>query len=63
MEGVGAHGCEYMTGGKVIVLGTIGKNFGAGMSGGIAYLYKTQENLEAMINFEMLEFDERNNFV
>lgn len=58
VEGVGAHGCEYMTGGKVLILGTIGKNFGAGMSGGIAYLFKTQKNLEAMINFEMLEIDE-----
>ena len=39
VEGVGAHGCEYMTGGKVVVLGPTGINFAAGMSGGIAYLY------------------------
>lgn len=58
VEGVGAHGCEYMTGGKVIVLGTIGRNFGAGMSGGIAYLFKNQKNIENAINFEMLEIDE-----
>ena len=39
VEGVGDHGCEYMTGGKVVVLGKTGRNFGAGMSGGIAYVY------------------------
>ena len=38
VEGVGDHGCEYMTGGSVVVLGTTGKNFAAGMSGGIAYV-------------------------
>lgn len=37
-QGVGDHGCEYMTGGKVIILGPVGRNFGAGMSGGIAYV-------------------------
>ena len=40
VEGIGDHGCEYMTGGAVLVLGKIGRNFGAGMSGGIAYIYK-----------------------
>ncbi|MEJ7722447.1 MAG: hypothetical protein WKF58_19355 [Ilumatobacteraceae bacterium] len=39
VEGVGDHGCEYMTGGRVVVLGSTGRNFGAGMSGGIAYVY------------------------
>jgi glutamate synthase domain-containing protein 3 len=39
VEGVGQHGCEYMTGGTVLVLGTAGRNFGAGMTGGVAYLY------------------------
>ncbi|GER69682.1 glutamate synthase [NADPH] large chain [Weizmannia acidilactici] len=39
VEGIGDHGCEYMTGGRVVVLGSIGKNFAAGMSGGIAYIY------------------------
>jgi len=58
VEGVGAHGCEYMTGGKVIVLGTIERNFGAGMSGGIAYLFKNQNKIENFINYEMLETDE-----
>ena len=38
VEGVGDHGCEYMTGGRVVVLGQVGKNFAAGMSGGIAYV-------------------------
>ena len=38
VEGVGDHGCEYMTGGRVVVIGKIGKNFAAGMSGGIAYV-------------------------
>ncbi len=39
VEGVGDHGCEYMTGGRVVVLGRTGRNFAAGMSGGIAYVY------------------------
>merc|ERR1712146_396744 len=39
VEGVGDHGCEYMTGGRVVVLGSTGRNFAAGMSGGIAYVY------------------------
>ncbi|GLB47641.1 glutamate synthase large subunit [Neptunitalea lumnitzerae] len=56
-EGIGAHGCEYMTGGRVIILGTIGRNFGAGMSGGIAYVLKNQENFEDMLNMEMIEYD------
>lgn len=38
IEGVGDHGCEYMTGGRVVILGATGRNFGAGMSGGIAYI-------------------------
>ncbi len=42
VEGVGAHGCEYMTGGVVVVLGSVGRNFGAGMSGGVAYLLDAQ---------------------
>ena len=43
VEGVGDHGCEYMTGGSAIILGEIGRNFAAGMSGGTAYIYKTQK--------------------
>ena len=39
VEGVGDHGCEYMTGGRVVILGETGRNFAAGMSGGVAYVY------------------------
>lgn len=49
VEGVGNHGCEYMTGGKVVILGEIGENFGAGMSGGIAYIQNSPE-LESRLN-------------
>ena len=45
VEGVGDHGCEYMTGGRVMILGDTGRNFAAGMSGGIAYVYDVKENL------------------
>ena len=48
VEGIGEHGCEYMTGGRVIVLGTIGRNFAAGMSGGIAYIYRSQPEYREM---------------
>ncbi len=48
VEGVGDHGCEYMTGGKVVILGTTGRNFAAGMSGGIAYIYDTKGNFETL---------------
>ena len=52
VEGVGAHGCEYMTGGAVVVLGRVGWNFGAGMSGGEAFILKDQPDLEAHLNAE-----------
>ncbi len=48
VEGVGDHGCEYMTGGVAVVLGPTGKNFGAGMSGGIAYVYDAQNKFKAL---------------
>ncbi|MEA3433131.1 MAG: glutamate synthase large subunit, partial [Campylobacterota bacterium] len=54
---IGDHGCEYMTGGRVIVLGEIGKNFAAGMSGGIAYIYDEHNNLSQRINDEMVDLD------
>ncbi|ADL52365.1 glutamate synthase large subunit [Clostridium cellulovorans] len=54
VEGVGDHGCEYMTGGKVVVLGTIGRNFGAGMSGGIAYILDEENSFKEKINEEMV---------
>ena len=47
VEGVGDHGCEYMTGGRVVVLGPTGRNFAAGMSGGIAYVYDADRALRA----------------
>lgn len=58
VEGVGDHGCEYMTGGRVVILGEVGKNFGAGMSGGIAYvLADDKEEFKAICNDEMIEFE------
>ena len=60
VEGVGAHGCEYMTGGKVVVLGKTGINFAAGMSGGVAYLYKEDENFRININEDMVLLEELN---
>ncbi len=54
VEGVGDHGCEYMTGGKVIILGETGKNFAAGMSGGIAYIFDVKKTFEEKVNPEMV---------
>ncbi|WP_117592030.1 glutamate synthase large subunit [Haloprofundus halophilus] len=54
VEGVGDHGCEYMTGGVVAVLGGTGRNFAAGMSGGVAYVYDPDEELAAKANTEMV---------
>ena len=50
VEGCGAHGCEYMTGGTAIVLGQIGDNFGAGMTGGMAFVYDKENNFENFVN-------------
>jgi glutamate synthase domain-containing protein 3 len=50
VEGVGDHGCEYMTGGVAVVLGGTGKNFGAGMSGGVAYVYDPQDKFKSLCN-------------
>src|SRR5207249_4108494 len=50
VEGVGDHGCEYMTGGRVVVLGSTGRNFAAGMSGGIAYVYDADKRLKTRCN-------------
>jgi glutamate synthase domain-containing protein 2/glutamate synthase domain-containing protein 1/glutamate synthase domain-containing protein 3 len=58
VEGVGDHGCEYMTGGKVIVLGRTGRNFAAGMSGGIAYVYDVDRRFEGRCNLELVELEE-----
>ena len=57
VEGVGDHGCEYMTGGKVIVLGGSGKNFAAGMSGGIAYVLDEKGIFEGNCNTEMVDLE------
>jgi glutamate synthase (NADPH/NADH) large chain len=57
VEGVGDHGCEYMTGGVAVILGDTGRNFAAGMSGGIAYVYDVQGKFASMCNKEMVELD------
>jgi glutamate synthase (NADPH/NADH) large chain len=54
VEGVGDHGCEYMTGGVVVVLGDIGRNFAAGMSGGVAYVYDPQRRFASLCNTAMV---------
>lgn len=55
VEGVGDHCCEYMTGGRVVVLGPIGRNFAAGMSGGVAYVWNPSGNFDFYCNMEMVE--------
>ncbi len=54
VEGVGDHGCEYMTGGKVLIIGKTGKNFAAGMSGGVAYVLDEDNDLYLSLNKEMV---------
>ena len=58
VEGVGDHGCEYMTGGRVVVIGSTGKNFAAGMSGGVAYVLDEHRDLYTKLNKEMVLFSE-----
>jgi glutamate synthase (NADPH) large chain len=60
VEGVGDHGCEYMTGGKAVILGATGRNFGAGMSGGIAYVWDVQKTFASNCNPEMIDLDPMN---
>ncbi|MGE4568486.1 MAG: glutamate synthase large subunit [Bacteroidales bacterium] len=55
VEGVGDHGCEYMTGGRAVILGAVGRNFAAGMSGGIAYVYDPTGRFDYFCNMEMVE--------
>ncbi|OBZ75427.1 putative glutamate synthase [NADPH] [Grifola frondosa] len=55
VEGTGDHGCEYMTGGRVVILGSTGRNFAAGMSGGIAYVLDTAHTFASKVNMEMVE--------
>ncbi len=57
VEGVGDHGCEYMTGGRVVVLGDTGKNFAAGMSGGIAYVWDPRRDLYLRVNKELVSIE------
>ncbi|HIC31782.1 MAG TPA: glutamate synthase subunit alpha, partial [Flavobacteriaceae bacterium] len=57
VEGIGDHGCEYMTGGRAVILGEVGRNFGAGMSGGIAYIYDSKNTFEKHCNKEGLNLD------
>ncbi|HEY5622063.1 MAG TPA: glutamate synthase large subunit [Pontiella sp.] len=57
VEGIGDHGCEYMTGGRAVILGSTGRNFGAGMSGGIAYVYDAAGDFAEKCNMEMIELE------
>jgi glutamate synthase (NADPH/NADH) large chain len=57
VEGVGDHGCEYMTGGTAVILGSTGRNFAAGMSGGIAYVYDVNGEFDQLCNKEMVDLD------
>ncbi len=64
VEGVGDHGCEYMTGGRVVVIGLTGRNFAAGMSGGITYVFDVDGNFRkrcnmGMVQLEALDTDDR----
>ena len=57
VEGVGDHGCEYMTGGTVVILGETGRNFAAGMSGGVAFVYDESNSFTQKVNLEMVDLD------
>jgi glutamate synthase domain-containing protein 3 len=57
VEGIGDHGCEYMTGGVVVVIGSTGKNFAAGMSGGIAYIYDETQLFDTHCNLDMVDLE------
>ena len=57
VEGIGDHGCEYMTGGVTVILGKVGRNFGAGMSGGIGYVYDGSKTFHKQVNAEGLNID------
>jgi glutamate synthase (ferredoxin) len=57
VEGIGDHGCEYMTGGVAVILGSVGRNFGAGMSGGIAYVLDADNTFESLCNSSELNID------
>ncbi len=57
VEGIGDHGCEYMTGGVAVILGQTGRNFAAGMSGGVAYVYDEHANFASLVNPEMVDLE------
>src|SRR5207248_6996312 len=57
VEGVGDHGCEYMTNGTVVVIGSTGRNFAAGMSGGIAFVYDPDGTFSSHVNYELVELE------
>jgi glutamate synthase (NADPH) large chain len=57
VEGLGDHGCEYMTGGVVVVLGDTGRNFAAGMSGGVAYVYDPRGRFKDLCNTAMVDLE------
>src|SRR6185369_15338866 len=57
VEGVGDHGCEYMTNGRAVILGSTGRNFAAGMSGGIAYVYDPNDEFLVRCNLAMVELE------
>ena len=57
VEGVGDHGCEYMTGGRAVILGRTGRNFAAGMSGGLAYVYDPDNTLYRRANRDMVDLE------
>ena len=57
VEGIGDHGCEYMTGGIAVVLGQTGRNFAAGMSGGVAYVWDEDKTFPSLVNREMVDLD------
>ncbi len=61
VEGIGEHGCEYMTGGRVVILGEVGRNFAAGMSGGIAFIYDKDKELKQKCNLNMVEIEPLDN--
>ncbi|HWS44244.1 MAG TPA: glutamate synthase-related protein, partial [Acidimicrobiia bacterium] len=57
VEGIGDHGCEYMTGGRAVILGPTGRNFAAGMSGGVAYVYDPDGRFPSLVNYQMVELE------
>ena len=57
VEGVGDHGCEYMTGGRAVILGPTGRNFAAGMSGGVAFVHDPDRTFRVRVNYEMVDLD------